>query len=200
MSTEEFKLDKTLYKGRPAERRIPKEEACYDLLDSLGIEYYRVDHDPADTVEKCHIIEDILGVKVTKNLFLRNRQCTNWYMLMMPGDKPFHTKDLSKQLGIARLSFGESDMMEKFLDITPGSVSILGLMNDKDRKVRLLIDRDILESEYIRCHPCINTSTLKIKTKDAMKVIFPYLRHVPTIVILPDSREQETKGEGGPDV
>ena len=190
-----FNIDKHIYKGRPADKRIPKEEACYDLLDSLGIEYWRVDHDPADTIEKCHLIEDLINVNVCKNLFLRNRQATNWYMLMMLGDKPFHTKDLSKQLGIARLSFGESDMMQKFTDLTPGSVSILGLMNDKDRKVRLLVDRDILEGEYIRCHPCINTSTLKIRTKDAMEILFPYLRHIPTIVTLPDSRleAQETE-------
>ena len=188
-----FNIDKTVYRGRPSGKRIPKEEACYDLLDSLGIEYWRVDHDPADTIEKCHLIEDLISVHVCKNLFLRNRQATNWYMLMMPGDKPFHTKDLSKQLGIARLSFGESDMREKFTGLTPGSVSILGLMNDKDRKVRLLIDRDILDGEFIRCHPCINTSTLKIRTSDVIDKLLPYLRHVPTIVTLPDSRISETE-------
>ena len=152
-----------------------------------------MDHEHADTIPDCELVEGLLGCRICKNLLLTNRQMTDVYLLLMPGDKPFHTKDLSKQLGIARLSFGESDMMEKFTGLTPGSVSILGLMNDKDRKVRLLIDRDILDGEFIRCHPCINTSTLKIRTSDVIDKLLPYLRHVPTIVTLPDSRISETE-------
>ena len=173
-----------LYTGRPTEPRTQEEDSCYDLLDQLGIAYDRVDHDPADSIEKCHLLEPVLGVSATKNLFLRDRQRAHWYLLLMPGDKPFRTSVLSKQLGIARLSFGEEEQMQQYLGVHPGSVSILGLKNDKNREVRFLIDRDVLNGLYLRCHPCINTSTLRIRREDAMDVLFPYIRHIPTIVNL----------------
>ena len=134
-----------LYKGRPEDGRIEKEERCYALLDSLGVEYWRADHDHADTIEACHEVEKVLGCEICKNLLLTNRQMTDVYLLLMPGDKPFKTKLLSKQIGSARLSFASPEQMMEHLDITPGSVSVLGLMNDKDNKVRLLIDRDLLK-------------------------------------------------------
>ncbi|MBQ2308910.1 MAG: prolyl-tRNA synthetase associated domain-containing protein, partial [Clostridia bacterium] len=152
-----------LQKGRPADTagRLEKEIRSYDLLDSLGIEYDRIDHEPAMTMEICEEIDRVLGATICKNLFLCNRQQTDFYLLMMPGDKPFKTKDLSSQIGSSRLSFGTPDYMEQLVDITPGSLSILGLMNDKEGRVRLLIDKDVLSGEYIGCHPCINTSSLR---------------------------------------
>lgn len=178
-------IDQTAYRGRPADTRIPKEERCYDLLDSLGIDYARVDHEHADTIEACHEIEKLLGCEICKNLLLTNRQMTELWLLLMPGEKPFKTKLLSKQIGSARLSFASSEQMLQHLDITPGSVSILGLMNDKENKVRLLIDRDLLSQESIGMHPCINTSSLRVKTADLMKKILPALGHEPTVVDLP---------------
>ena len=174
-----------LYKGRPADTRIPKEERCYELLDSLGVEFERVDHDYADTIEACHEVEKVLGCEICKNLLLTNRQMTDVYLLLMPGDKPFKTKILSKQIGSARLSFASEEQMLKYLDITPGSVSVLGLMNDGDSKVRLLVDRELLNQEYIGCHPCINSSTLKIKTSDIMEKLLPAMHHEPSLVELP---------------
>ena len=174
-----------LYKGRPADARIPKEERCYELLDSLGIEFERVDHDYADTIEACHEVEKVLGCEICKNLLLTNRQMTDVYLLLMPGDKPFKTKILSKQIGSARLSFASEEQMLKHLDITPGSVSVLGLMNDGDSKVRLLVDRELLNQEYIGCHPCINSSTLKIKTSDIMEKLLPAMQHEASLVDLP---------------
>ncbi|MGI5887760.1 MAG: prolyl-tRNA synthetase associated domain-containing protein [Oscillospiraceae bacterium] len=188
---EKFTFDPVLHKGRPSDQRIPKEMKCYDLLDSLGIEYWRVDHSPAMNMSDCSAIEPLIGVGITKNLFLRNRQGTAWYMLMMPGGKPFHTKDLSGQLGISRLSFGEAEMMEKLLDLTPGSVSIMGLMNDTAGKVRLLMDRDVVDHEFIRCHPCINTSTIRMRTSDVLEKLLPRIRHIPTIVVLPDGGSEK---------
>lgn len=173
MST--IQVSKEHYTKAPsAEGRLPKEMAVYELLDKLKIPYERVDHDVAATMEECTIIDKALGVTMCKNLFLRNQQKTTFFLLLMPGDKKFMTKDLSKQLGISRLSFAEPEYMEKYLDITPGSVSVLGLMNDKDLYVDLLIDKDVLDSEYIGCHPCVNTSSLKIKTEDILK---KFLRH-----------------------
>ena len=174
-----------LYKGRPADTRIPKEERCYELLESLGVEFERVDHDYADTIEACHEVEKVLGCEICKNLLLTNRQMTDVYLLLMPGDKPFKTKILSKQIGSARLSFASEEQMLKHLDITPGSVSVLGLMNDGDSKVRLWVDRELLNQEYIGCHPCINSSTLKIKTSDVMEKLLPAMQPEASLVDLP---------------
>jgi len=175
-----------LEKGRPADfqSRLPKEQRVYDFLDGLGIEYMRADHDAAMTMEICEEIDRTLGAAICKNLFLTNRQQTVFYLLMMPGDMVFKTKDLSAQIGSSRLSFGSPEHMEELLDITPGSLSILGLMNDAGKKVNLLIDEDILTGEFIGCHPCINTSSLKILTSDMWEKIIPALEHEPRIVHL----------------
>lgn len=174
------------FTGRPenTENRLPKEIRTYDFLDSLGISYDRVDHEHADTMEVCLAIEEVLGAKICKNLFLANRQQTVFYLLMMPGDKPFKTKDLSAQIGSSRLSFGTPEFMEELLDITPGSVSVLGLLNDKENRVNLLIDEDLLTDEAIGCHPCINTSSLSIRTADMIGKVIPSLGHTPTMVRL----------------
>lgn len=178
----------TLEKGRPsdADNRLAKEKRCYDLLDSLGIEYYRCDHPGAnaDTMEACLEIDAILEATVCKNLFLCNRQHTEFYMLMMPGDKPFKTKEISSQINSARLSFASAEEMEAFLDITPGSVSIMGLMNDKDNRVKLLVDKDVLAGEFLGCHPCINTSSLKLRTSDAFGPLLKAMHHDMTVVTL----------------
>ena len=162
----------------------------YDFLDSLGVEYQRIDHEAAMTMEACEEIDRTLsegeenGVAICKNLFLCNRQATDFYLLLIPGDKPFKTKYLSAQIGSSRLSFAKPEYMEKYLDITPGSVSIMGLMNDHEKKVQLLIDEDVLKDEYFGCHPCINTSSLKIRTKDLVEKIIPAMGHEPKIVKL----------------
>ena len=166
-----------LNNGRPQNSRIEKETRCYDFLGKLNIEYDRVDHSPADDMETCLEIEKVLGAPICKNLFLCNRQQTQFYLLMMPGDKVFKTKELSGQIGSARLSFANAEYMEKYLDITPGSVSVLGLMNDSENAVVLIVDEDIKKKEYIVVHPCINTSTLKIKTSDMFDKITDALGH-----------------------
>lgn len=173
--------------GRPdnSSNRLPKEIRVYDLLDKLDIAYKRLDHDPTATVESCHDIDKILGVEICKNLFLRNTQKTSFYLLLIPGNKKFKTAVLSKQIGSARLSFAEAEFMEEILDITPGSVSVLGLMNDKEHKVKLLIDQDVLTKEYFGCHPCINTSSLKIRTSDLIERILPAINYDYTLVELP---------------
>ena len=175
-----------LENGRPADTagRLQKEIRVYDFLDDLGVEYDRIDHEPAMTMEVCEEIDRALEATICKNLFLCNRQETDFYLLMIPGDKVFKTKDLSSQIGSARLSFASPEYMEKHLDITPGSVSVLGLMNDKENKVRLLVDKDVLAGEYIGCHPCINTSSLRIKTVDMTEKIIPALGHTMEIVEL----------------
>ena len=176
----------TLQNGRPAETagRTITEINVYDLLDSLSISYTHADHEETETMEACRAVDEALGVTMCKNLFLCNRQKTNFYLLLMPGDKPFKTKDLSAQIGSARLSFADAEAMEKYLSIKPGSVSVMGLMNDKDNDVVLLIDQDILKDEYLGCHPCVNTSSLKIKTTDILEKFLPAVKHTYKTVTL----------------
>lgn len=177
----------TLEKGRPndIDNRLDKEIRTYDFLDQLNISYERIDHEVAMTMDACKEIDEALQAMICKNLFLCNRQETEFYLLMMPGNKKFKTKDLSTQIGSARLSFAKENYMEEFLDITPGSVSVMGLMNDHQKKVTLLVDKDVMEGEYIGCHPCINTSSIRLKQTDMWEVIVPAMDHTPILVDLP---------------
>ena len=183
-------MDTVRYEGRPADcsQRLPVETACYDLLDQLNISYQRVDHDPAATIPDCVQIEGILGAAICKNLVLCNRQKTKFYLLLMEGDKPFHTKDLSKQIGSSRLSFASPEDMEKYLGVTPGSATILALMNDTEHHVNLILDRTVAESDRFGCHPCINTSTLNLSMQEIRTIFLPHLGVKETVVDLPDDR------------
>ena len=176
-----------VFEGRPADLtgRLEKERESYDLLDRLGIAYQRTDHEPTATMEVCKEIDEVLGLMICKNLFLCNRQKTKFYLLLMPGEKPFKTKFLSKQIGTARLSFADGEQMEEYLNITPGSLSLMGLIFDKEKKVHLVIDKEVLDEEYFGCHPCINTSTLLMKTSDVKEKILPALGHEYQVVELP---------------
>ena len=158
----------------------------FALLDQLHIPYSRVEHEPAETMEACAAISDALGIRICKNLFLCNRQKTKFYLLMILGDKKFKTKDISAQIGSARLSFAGAEEMEKYLDITPGSVSVMGLMNDTENHVQLLVDEDLLKGEYFGCHPCINTSSLKMKTADVLGAFLKAVHHDMITVKLPE--------------
>lgn len=194
----------TIYKGRPSDcsNRQAREVRVYDFLDSLGVSYERIDHEAAMTMEVCSQIDAAFGrmsledfqhssmeerqnhAIVCKNLFLCNRQKTHFYLLMMPGQKKFLTKNLSSQIGSARLSFAEPDEMLSMLDLTPGSVSVLGLMNDHENRVQLLIDSDVVKSKYVGCHPCMNTSSLRLKTNDLLEIILTATGHEPIFVTL----------------
>lgn len=191
-----------VFKGRPTDigHRLEREVRVYDLLDTLGVWYERVDHEPAMTMEVCAQIDEAFGrvrgaeaasiedreshPVICKNLFLCNRQKTRYYLLMMPGDKKFLTKDLSAQINSARLSFAGDDDMLELLDVTPGSVSVMGLMNDRENRVQLLIDSDVLRSDYVGCHPCMNTSSLRLKVSDLIDRILPAIHHDPITVVL----------------
>jgi len=168
-----------LVKGRPKseEGRLEKEIETYNLLDSLEISYERVDHEALNTMEACAEVDRLLQCTICKNLFLCNRQKTNFYLLMMPGNKPFKTKELSAQIGSARLSFAPPEDMEWLLNLTPGSVTVMGLMYDKENQVQLLVDEDVLKGEYLGCHPCINTSSIKLRTKDVFEKFVKAVHH-----------------------
>lgn len=168
-----------LFDGRPQDvnGRLDREVRVYDFLDNLGIKYKCTDHEPANTMEACNEIDAVLGVLICKNLFLCNRQKTNYYLLMMPGDKKFKTKELSAQINSARLSFADPEDMLTYLDIEPGAVSIMGLMNDKKNDVQLLIDEDVLAGDELGCHPCVCTSSLKMRTRDVIEKFLPATGH-----------------------
>ncbi len=174
--------------GRPEtnDGRLPKEVRCYDLLDSLGICYQRIDHEAANTMASCAAIDEVLDATICKNLLLCNRQCTSFYLLMIPGSKAFKTSVFSRLIGSSRLSFAAPEYMERFLDITPGSLSVLGLMNDKENQIQLVIDEDVLKGEFFGCHPCINTASLRIATSDLIEKLLPAMGHRPLIVAIPE--------------
>lgn len=176
-----------LYQGRLADMtgRQDKEKRVYELLDRLGIAYERVDHEAAETMEACEEIDKFLAPAVIcKNLFLCNTQKTKFYLLMIRGDKKFKTKEISSQIHSARLSFAPAEKMEEYLDILPGSVSVLGLMNDKEHQVQLLVDEDVLNAEYVGCHPCVNTSSLRLKTSDIFNTFLKEVSHDYITVVL----------------
>lgn len=180
-----IRIDKAVFGGSPeGSNRLRKEMDTYNLLDRLHIPYVRLDHDETPSIEACMEVEKILGIEICKNLFLCNAQKTRFYLLMMPGNKIFKTKDLSKQIGSSRLSFAGAEHLETYLNIAPGSVSVLALMYDKPQSVKLLIDRDLLKNEFIGCHPCVNTSSLKIKTSDLLEKFLPHTGHIPAFVAL----------------
>ena len=168
-----------LYSGRPVDEagRLPRELRVYDYLDRLDIPYQRTDHERADTMEACNQIDRILNVVICKNLFLCNRQKTSFYLLMMPGDRKFKTKELSSQIQSSRLSFAEPSDMLRYLDIEPGAVSVMGLMNDTDHAVQLLIEEDVLKEDWVGCHPCVCTSSLKLRTADLIEKFLPSTGH-----------------------
>ena len=184
-----------LQQGRPlnTDERLPKEIRVYDFLDALGIEYWRVDHAPAFDMEVCKAIDEALNAIICKNLFLCNRQKTKFYLLMIPGDKVFKTKELSHQINSSRLSFGTAEDMERLLDITPGSMSIMGLINDPENNVRLLVDEDVLKDEWLGCHPCVNTSSLRIRTADVFGKYLEAVHHDMTVVKLVGEEAEETE-------
>ena len=170
--------------GAPAAASCPAEADSFALLDDLGISYVWVAHDPADTMEDCAAISDVLGARICKNLLLCNRQQTAFYLLIMPEDKPFHTKDLSAQIGSSRLSFTPGERMESLIGCAPGSASVLGLMYDRDQQVRLLVDREVVQEPFFACHPCKNDASIRFTTEDLLHRILPHLRHEPTFVDL----------------
>lgn len=175
-----------LQNGRPADTtgRLEKELRCYDLLDRLGVPYERVDHAPAMTMEVCQEIDRVLNAVICKNLFLCNRQKTSFYLLLMPGDKPFHTKEITSQLGCARLSFAKEEALEQLLHLTPGSATIFGLMYDTENQVQLVVDQELLREPYFGCHPCINTSTVRMQTSDVFDKLTNALHHTYVTVTL----------------
>ena len=191
-----------VHQGRPEsmEGRQEREIRCYDFLDELGLTYWQTDHkeNAANTMQDCVEIDAVLEATLCKNLFLCNRQQTVFYLLMMPCTKNFKTKELSSQIGSARLSFGNEEQMVELLDIHPGAVSVLGLMNDPENRVNLLVDEDVLKGEFLGCHPCVNSSSVKLYTKDVFERFLPAVHHdYRTVTLVGDHNPMEDAGHPG---
>lgn len=183
--------DYKIYETKPApEGRSALEMASYELLDSLKVKYRRVDHEPAMTIDDCKDVDAMLGIGICKNLFLCTANKQNFYLLLMPGHKPFKSKVFSKLVGSSRLSFASPEHMAEHLGVTPGSVSVLCLLHDKEQKVRLVIDKDLLDDEYFGCHPCANTSSISISTADLFEKVLPAMNRQPLLVELPDDSKK----------
>ena len=184
-----MEISNLYHNTRPEGQLLPQEEAAFQVLETLGIDYDRVSSDPADNMEKCAEVGKVLGMPLCKNLFLCNRQKTQFYLLAIGPDKPFHTKDLSHQIGSARLSFAPEEFLWDLLHCTPGSATVLGLMNDTEHQVRFLMEKEVYESEYLSCHPCLCSSTLKLKTADILQKFLPSTGHDVTVVDLTSTEE-----------
>lgn len=171
--------------GKPdASGRCENEMRCYALLDRLGIPYARIDHAPAKTMEDCASIDAALGTEMCKNLFLCNKQRTRFFLLMLPGEKNFRTADFSKQVGSSRVGFADEADMLALLGVYPGAVTLLGLMHDTEKRVSLCVDAELLEKPYLGLHPCVNTSSIRIRTEDAFSALLDALDHRMTVVSL----------------
>lgn len=179
-----------IFHGRPEDisNRIDSEVATYNFLDSLCIKYDRVDHEPAMSDDVYAQMDSALVSTACKNLFLVNRQETHFYLLMMPRNKDFRTRFLKEQLGLAHLSFAKENLMVEYLGVHPGSVSIMCLLKDTEGKVELIIDKDVLSGETVRFHPCINTSSIRVSTKDFIEKILPELKHEPVYIDIPNTQ------------
>ena len=180
-----------IYHGRPKydDGRLEKELKVYDLLDELGISYERVDHEALQTIEACQKVDETLGISICKNLFLCNRQKTAYYLLLLPGYKALKTKELSKQIPTSRLSFESGEDLDEYLNVTPGSATIMGLMFDPENRVQLVIDEELLKEEWFGCHPCINTSSLKLQTEDVIGKYLQAVHHEYLTVNLSDGNQ-----------
>lgn len=173
-----------VHNGAPAESRSDVENRVYAALAQLEIPFTRVDHEAAFTMEDCAAISAALEVHICKNLMLTPRNRSAFYLLCLPAEKPFSTKDFSKLIGSSRLSFATEEDLVALLGCHAGSASVLGLMNDTEHRVTLAIDRAVAEDEWFGCHPCKNTSSLRLKTRDVLEKFLRATGHEAVIVDL----------------
>ena len=168
-----------IFTGAPADMsgRAEREKAVYEFLAGTGVNYCRMDHAPTVTMEECAERGKKLGIVISKNIFLCNTQKTRFYLLVMPASKRYVTRIFSREIGSARLSFAPPEAMEKMLGCSPGSASVMGLLFDRENRVSLYFDRDVLRQEWFGCHPCINTTSLKFRMTDFTEKVLPALGH-----------------------
>ena len=158
----------------------------YARLDAMGVAYASMEHAPAHTIEDCLENDKKLGGVTAKNYFLTTKNQKNFYLCLVRPEARFRTSDISKQVNSSRLSFGTDEQMQRLLRVHPGSVSPMGLMFDAENQVHLLVDSGLREVEKIAFHPCDNTQTLVMDSKDFFDVYLPSVHHTPVFVEIHD--------------
>lgn len=149
----------------------PKEMPVLSFLDKIGIKYERIEHTAAATMHDCAVVDEGIGAMHCKNLFLTNRQQTEFFLVLLGANKKFRTASVSKQLGVARLSFASAELLERILGLTQGSVTVTGLLNDTSHIVQVAIDEDLLKEDKVLIHPNVNTSSLIVKSSDIVRLL-----------------------------
>lgn len=173
-----------VHQGAPDDQRQGLESQAYDTLKKLGIPFERVDNDAVEAMADCVEISERLGAEIRKTVLLCNRQKTEYHMLIMSADKPFVTKDYSEAVGCARMSFASGDAMVELLGQPPGTASVMGLLNDGDGRVKLLIEESVANEDWFACNPGVNTSHIRFRTKDLVEKLLPAIGHGVTIIKL----------------
>lgn len=170
--------------GAPDKEKHGLEGKVHQLLNELKIDFWWVDNDEVSSMEECIEINNSLGAEIVKTVFLCNRQKTIFYLMILPPNKPFDSKAFSAAMNAPRLSFASGELMEQYLGVTPGSATIMGLINDTDNNIELVIDKDIAEKEWFACNPGTNKSHIKLKTSDLLGKVLPSINHIPKVISL----------------
>jgi len=166
----------------PAEFKTPLQELVYTTLQDLQVPFERVDTDEAITMEDCILINEKLHVQIVKTLFLCNRQQTNFYLFVTTADKPFVTKDFSSAVGIPRVSFASVELLNNLLGTPVGGATIFGTLLDKENKVQVLIDKDVLNEEWYGCSDGTPRGYMKISRDWILNDFLQYTQHTPTFI------------------
>ena len=177
----------------PAIYKSPLQRMTYESLADLQIPFERVETDETITMEDCTQINQKLDMEMVKTLFLCNRQKTAFYLFVTTADKPFNSKNYSKELGIPRVSFAPAELMENILGVKIGAATVFGALMDKDGLVQIVFDQDILSEEWYGCSDGTNTGYMKIKTEHIIENFLTYTNHIPTIIQIQNDSETAVK-------
>ena len=171
-----------VYTTSPEKFKNELQEKVYKTLGKLFIKFERVETDEAITMEDCIEIDKKLNMKMVKTLFVTNRQKTNFYLFITCGNKRFDSKRFSSELNISRVSFADSSLMEEILNTKVGATTIFSVLIDKENKINVIIDKDVLNEEYYGCSDGTTTGYMKVKTEDIINKLLPYSNHKEIVI------------------
>lgn len=171
-------------KGAPEAYKTETQRLIYDQLMRSGIEYSRVDNDPAISVDDCEEISERLGAPTVKTLFVANRQLTKFYLVVMPGHKPFITRDFTAALGVSRVSFVKPEILMEMLGLEVGSATPLAIVADKGQSIRLVIDHEVTDRERMLIPDGTTTCYMNIRSEDLLTKYLPSIGCIPDIVTM----------------
>ena len=155
----------------PQDERGALETKTYQELERLNIKYERVDNDTVEAMEECVEISKKLGAEIRKTIVVCNRQKTQFFLVILPANKRFDSKLFAAMMHTARVSFASP-------------ASVMGILNDPEGKVKVVIDKAVADAEWFACNPGANTSHLRFKTKQLINNFLPAEKHKPEIIML----------------